>query len=333
MMVKEKMINSKNNILWDFLKEEDDFLLLSHVLPDGDSIGSTIAFAELLKTLGKQYKILFRDPVPEIYQFLLAGHTVDNLQTFQGEIPLNFIVLDCSEFERTGEEMQFLLTHAQKVVSIDHHISNNNFGDISIVDSSAAATCEVLFEIFDKLNIKITKSAAKALYVGLVTDTGGFRYESTSRDTFLAAATLMDIGVDIGEIRENIYENRAWASILILQKALNSLEISQDGKISWLYVTAKDMAEANATGEHCEGIVNYPLSISGVKMGFFFREMPDGKIKVGLRARRNYDVNKVAALFGGGGHAQAAGCTLNDPIENAIDKVINAAKANLKGEI
>ena len=333
MMVKIKMYNQANLEKFKvFLEEEDNFLLLSHVLPDGDSVGSTLAMAEVLKSMGKNYKILFRDPVPKIYRFLLASNNVYNLETIKNNILPNFIVLDCSEFNRLGEEMNFLLGHAKKVVNIDHHISNDNFGDIQIVKNNAAATCEVLYQIFNSLNLKLNVNAVKALYTGIVTDTGGFRYESTSRETFLAAADLIELGVDLGEIRENIYENKEWPSILILQKALNNLKASEDGLLAWLHVTAEEMADADASGEHCEGIVNIPLSITGVKMGFFFREMPDGKIKVGLRARRGYDVNKVAAFFGGGGHAQAAGCTLDGPLNAAILKVINAAEVTLRRE-
>lgn len=326
-------MNNKNTVLKlkKILQEEENFLLLSHVLPDGDNIGSVIAFAEILKIQGKKATILLRDPVPGIYEFLLGSNVVFNLETIK-EIPTCFIVLDCSGLDRTGEEMQFLNDRARTVINIDHHISNTGFGDIKIVKVDAAATCEVLYYLFKDMGFDINLNAAQALYTGIVTDTGGFRYESTTAHTFSAAAELLKKGVNIGNIKENVFENKELPTILILQKSLTHLSFSPTRELAWMYVTVKDMQEAEATGEHCEGLVNYPLSIKGVKMSFFFREMPDGKIKVGLRARRNYNVDNVAALFGGGGHTQAAGCTIVEPLDQAIIKVLAAAELALKGE-
>lgn len=328
------MIFNKETIseIASFIQQEDNFLLAAHVLPDGDAVGSVIAFAEMFKSMGKKHTILLRDPVPEIYQFLIKDNVIENLNTIDREqLPNNLITLDSTEFERLGEELSFLQQHTKKILNIDHHISNVRFGDINLVSYEASATCELLYYLFKALDLPLNKEIATALYTGIVTDTGSFRYESTSVDTFLAAADLIKCGVDLGDIRENIFENKALASILAIQRSMDTLKISSDGKIAWMFIKYKAMQEMNASGEHCEGLVNYPLSISGVKMGFFFREMKDGKIKVGLRARRNYNVNDIASVFGGGGHALAAGCTMDGPIEDAIEKMIQTAQESLKG--
>lgn len=305
----------------DLLVRKDNILLTGHVSPDGDCIGSVLGLGLALESLNKNVFMVMQDTIPEMYQFL-SGTEKLVAPGKLGQPPELVVFLDCTDFSRAGETwFQELAVHIP-VINIDHHISNLCFGTYNLVDSSAAATAEIICRLLKNMKIPLSVPVATALYTGIVMDTGSFQYQNTSPETLRMAAMLLEHGVELGEIREKLFESRSLISLQVVSLALENLKISRDGKIAWTILDQETLTRIGARSEHCEGVVNYPLSIKGVKIGLFFREMNNGIVKVGLRCRSGYDVSRIAANFNGGGHKLAAGCQVNGPLVKAVKIVL-----------
>jgi len=311
------------------IKRSGHILITSHLSPDGDSIGSLLGLGTALLAAGKQVSLVLSNPVPEIYRFLSGSDRVVTPEFFSGQPDL-FIFLDCTDLNRAGEDWFLPWTSSVPVINIDHHISNRFFGSLNLVDTAAAATAEVICRLLPEMGMTVTPEAATALYTGIVTDTGSFQYQNTRPATMRLAAQLLESGVSLEAVRENVYESRSPITLQVLRMALDNLILSADGQISWTSLDYPSLAKIGATGEHCEGVVNYPLSIRGVKVGILFREMANGSIKCGLRSRQGVDVNGIAAGFGGGGHRLAAGCTLEGPLAAAVPRLLAAVGSALE---
>lgn len=226
----------------------------------------------------------------------------------------------------------WLETYLQDVpsINIDHHVSNNFFAAYNLVDHQAAATAEMVYNLIKKMGIDISEDIATALYTGLVTDTGSFQYQNTSPRTLKTAAALLEHGVQLSFIKEHLYEQKSMKNYHLLAEAIGNMCFAAEGTIAWTYLDQAIMERLEATAEDCEGIINYPISLSNVKIGLFFRELSNGYVKVGLRARSGYDVNKIALSFGGGGHQLAAGCTVQGSLQSVITRVIAATTEMLE---
>ncbi|MEL7564317.1 MAG: bifunctional oligoribonuclease/PAP phosphatase NrnA [Dehalobacterium sp.] len=314
-------MNSRMAEIAEVITNNDRILITAHVLPDGDSIGSVVGLGLALESLGKEVYLVMQDKVPDMYCFLPGTEKI----LFSHELsakPRLAVFLDCSDISRVGDNWIEPLLQDIPVINIDHHVSNEYFGTYNYVDAHAAATAEIVYSLVTELNVDITKDMASALYTGMVMDTGSFQYQNTTRQTFITAASLLEKGVDLSTIRENIYESKSLKNYRLISAAIDNLQFGVDGKVAWTYLDQEIMKKLHADSEHCEGIVSYPISLENVKIGLFFREMENGDVKVGLRCRSGYDVNKIALQFGGGGHQQAAGCTLKGPLHEAINKVI-----------
>ncbi|MGI6684816.1 MAG: DHH family phosphoesterase [Bacillota bacterium] len=304
------------------IRNKKKILITAHVLPDGDSVGSVVGLGLALESLGKEVYLVMADKVPEIYHFLEGTDKIIFPQEFSQKPDL-IIFLDCGEISRAGDKWIDPLLKNMPLINIDHHISNNYFGTFNFVDPKAAATAELIYPLLKDLGFTITKEVASALYTGLIMDTGSFKYQNTTPRTLKTAAVLLESGVDLSLIRENLHENKSIKNLQLISVAIDNLHFAANGKIAWTYLDQKTMKRLQAKPEHSEGIVNYPISLKNVKIGLFFRETEDGDIKVGLRSRAGLDVNKIALSFNGGGHQQAAGCTLEVPLEEAIQQVLN----------
>ncbi|MGI6713091.1 MAG: DHH family phosphoesterase [Bacillota bacterium] len=316
-------MNSSFQEICKLIHEKDNILITAHILPDGDSIGSVLGLGIALKTLKKNVFMVMQDSIPEMYAFLPESNRI----LFPNKIPRNpelVILLDCTDYERAGGKWIQKYTNSIPVINIDHHISNQYFGTLNYVDPKAAATSEIIYKLLCEMDIYYSLEVATVLYIGIVMDTGSFQYQNTTPSTLCIAARLLEKGIDLSLIREKLYENKSIENIRLISLAIDRLNISEDGKIAWIILDKKSMDSINAKAEYCEGIVNYPISIKGTKVGLLFRETDQGKIKVGLRCRAGYDVNKIASLFGGGGHQLAAGCSLEGPMDQAVKNLIKA---------
>jgi len=304
------------------IRKQKDLAVVSHIIPDGDAIGSILALGLALDSLEYNVQLINPDGVPKIYTFLPGSDLIRSRFLY---IPETVIFLDCSDIKRIGNLRNFV-AKAKRIINIDHHVSNTFFGDINYVDTKASATGEIIYHLINTLKGDLDTEIATCIYTAIVTDTGSFQYENTTIKTHLITADLLAHGVDLGTVRRFLWESTSLKSIKLLTEILKTLEIDDTSQIAWIYLPYKVFQKFGANPEYVEGMVNYPKSIEGVEIGIFFKEIEPGKIKVGLRSKTKVDVNKLAQKFGGGGHKRAAGCTVEAPLEEAVKIVVEEAK-------
>lgn len=312
-----------------FLLEHDDYLVVSHVQPDGDAVSSTLAVGWLLSCLGKKFTMLNEGPIPQRMEYL--WHAGEIVSLADGELPRkysNVICVDCADFQRVGLTQRYFADDAL-IVNIDHHPTNNGYGTVTLIKPDAAATAEILFDLLKTFQVEWNIDIATAIYTGLLTDTGGFRYTNTSPKVMAAVSELLAMGVNGPELAETLLEEMTLAQIKVLNRALNTLQLTPEGDIAWVYVTPQDMLDCNAANEDLEGIVNYPRNIRGVEVGILFKVIHDQAVKVSLRSAGKVDVAALAQVFGGGGHIRAAGARIEQPLEQVIPLVLEEVRRHL----
>ncbi len=303
------------------LKNRDNFLLLGHKIPDGDCIGSILGLYAGLDALGKKATMFLSDKIPSIYFYL------SNVELITDELPPqdvveNIIFLDCTDTGRVDDEVAQNLSKDATIFNIDHHVSNKYFGDFNYVDASASATAEIIYELLLAGGVPITENIANPLYAGIVMDTGNFQYNNTSAKTHRIAADLLEYGVNLEETRINLFESKPMAEVLLLAKALENFNISENGKLAWMLLSYQDIDRLNAHGLHPEGLINYTRMIKGVQVGMVFREIEPGVIKIGFRSKKDIDVSLIAQELGGGGHKLAAGASQEGSLATVVTQVL-----------
>ncbi|HLV10115.1 MAG TPA: bifunctional oligoribonuclease/PAP phosphatase NrnA [Halanaerobiales bacterium] len=305
------------------IKKRDNYLLLGHIEPDGDCIGSLFAFKWFLEGLNKKSMVLLKESPREKYFFLPItndDYCLFEDFTFSDNTEYNFIALDCADHERMGEGKD--LIGESFLINLDHHIDNNHFGDINYINPDAAATGEILYELFNISNCINDPRIDNGLATTLIADTGAFRYQNTSSRVFRMMASIMDNGVDIYKINNGLYGNYSYESVKLKGLVLSTLEISEDGLVSWLKVEQRVLNKAGADMKDTDGLVNYSRDIKGVEVGLAFFEVDESLTRVGFRSNNYCNVNEIAACFGGGGHPRAAGCRISLPLGKAVEAVL-----------
>lgn len=301
------------------------FAVTSHVRPDGDALGSVLAMGWILRRLGKEVRLVLADPVPATYAFLPGVERIEVAGDLGGK-PVDVdtvVVVDCSDPVRVGP-VGALLSPEALVVNVDHHLSNE-FAGPKYVRTEAAATGELLYELAQHLGLEIDRDTATCLYTALLTDTGSFRFANTTAGTLHIAAELLTRGVSPGYVAEQVYDVRPLASLRLLAEALATLRLTADGKVAWLQMDPGMLERHQVDASETEGLVNYARTISGVRIGALFRGVGPAATRVSWRSRPGYDVSRVAARFGGGGHANAAGCDIPLPLAEAVEAGVAAA--------
>jgi phosphoesterase RecJ-like protein len=312
-----------------FIHDGDRFLVVSHVQPDGDAISSTLVIGWLLRRLGKQAVMINEGAVPVRLSFLDGADTIINFikqpvtETFD-----RIIAVDCADFRRIGL-IAGVFSEGAKLLNIDHHPTNDSFGAVNLIREDAAATVEILYDLISHSGISPDIEAATAIYTGLLTDTGGFRYSNTSPSVMQVASLMLSKGVRGHWIADHLLERMTKSQLLLLQRGLSRLTFSDDNRIAWLFVAYADMAETGAVGDDLEGLVNYARNVEGVEVGILFKETESGEVKVSMRSSGKADVAAIAQSFGGGGHVRAAGCRLDGPIPDAITILVQAVREAL----
>lgn len=301
------------------------FLISSHTNPEGDAIGSVLALSLGLKSLGKKAEALIQDPVPEMLMFLPGVEDIVHQVHSSMRFDVAF-VLDCGSQDRLGNAVRGV-NQAGKIINIDHHTGNNHFGDFNLVDPAASSTAEIIYDLLQAIPIEFTKPVAENIYTGILTDTGSFRYSNTSPKAFTIAKACLLAGVDPWRQAEKIYETQPLARLRLLQLALATLEVTEDGRISSMTVSRKMMEESGASAGLTEDFVNYPRSLKGTEVALLFREISSEEYRVSLRSRGTVDVAKIAREFRGGGHPSAAGCTLEGNLLEVRARVLTAVRA------
>jgi len=307
------------------IRKFNKFLITSHINPEGDAIGSQVAMAGLLKKLGKESAMLDDSPVPGLLQFMKGTEHILK------EAPHDFnyqavIILDSPDLARIGRVSEYIKKDVA-IINIDHHISNINFGKYNWIEPEFSSAGEMVHDLFKAFRLKIDLDSAIALYAAIMTDTGSFRYSNTSSKIHRIAAELIDIGVEPYQMHTRIYETSSVQDISLLGEALQTMKLTDGGKIAWLWVTKEMLKKTKASLEGTEGIISFPRSIDGVEIAALFRQTgTEDRVKVSFRSKGKVDVNKLAALFGGGGHPTASGCTVFGKIEDVEKKVLEKAK-------
>ncbi len=301
--------------------------ILGHARPDGDCIGSQVALARVMTALDFQVICVNADAVPRRLQFLAPG--MNFLRTddaVNDATDYAAIFVDCADQARPGDRLKARFSTA--IGNIDHHVSNIGYAEFNLVDGGSAATCEILAGIFFDNNLPVDAQAAQALYTGILTDTGQFRFTSTTRRTFLLAAELMARGAKPTEAGFELYERETTGKLQLLQRFLSSLTMECGGRVCLGSLPNGVFEETGSTQEDTEGLVDYARCIDGVDIGVLIEERPDGSIKASLRSKDPiYRLDRIAAQFNGGGHACAAGLSLKQPTPDFRSRLLDALAA------
>ncbi|MBP1155961.1 MULTISPECIES: bifunctional oligoribonuclease/PAP phosphatase NrnA [unclassified Paenibacillus] len=313
----------------EFIRSNDDFLVVSHVQPDGDASGSTFAMAWMLRSLNKSFTLINEGRIPEKFMYMAGSFSVIPYEMEPPEQKFGRIIsVDCADFGRIGQ-VQGCFSSEWQLLNIDHHATNDNFGYVNLVRADAAATVEVLYDLVLELGVELTRELNICIYSGLLTDTGGFRYSNTSPKVLQIAADMLARGVQGHELAERLLETMTYGQVSLLKRTLSTLSFAHDNRVAWLHVTLDDLSNTDASSEDMDGLVNYARNVEGVEVGMLFKEKRPGTVKVSLRSSGQADVAAIAKGFGGGGHIKAAGCTINGSIEEAIEQVVKAVGKEL----
>lgn len=315
--------------LANWLLQHDDFALFGHVMPDGDAVGSCMAMCLALRGLGKRAMVCLPNPVPKMYAHFPFADEVLTPGMVMPFIPETGFSLDASEIERLGDGRAMYEGCPAKAM-VDHHETNPGFGDIWYIEGERSSTGELALELIEAMGAPLTKEIATWLYIAISTDSGHFRFAGTDSSTMDAAGRLIDAGVDVARVTRDLYHTSAKSRVHLLGLALARLEVSEDGLMAWSAVTNDMLQQAGATSEDKEGIVNFLLEIEGVEFAALAEERGTAT-KFSLRSKEWLDVaGDVARPFGGGGHVRAAGCTLNMPVDQALQQVLARAAEVIK---
>lgn len=317
------------------IKNNKKFLITAHVNLEGDSLGSQLAMKELLIGMGKTAHILDNDAVPDHYKFLPKADEVSNDLSKIDPFDVA-VVLDCPTLKRVGKVSNIIKEKAKIVINIDHHISNENFGDINWVDPHASSAGEMVYRLYKEIHVKLTKEVALSLYIAILTDTGSFNYDNTSGVTHEIAGELLGYGLDPALVSESVYERRSIEDIRLLALVLDTLKVNKNGTVACMEVTRDMLKKTGAEIAKSEGLINYARSIDKVKVAVLFKEdlKEKNKINISFRSKGNgevIDVNRIASIFGGGGHMKASGCIVTGTLEEAKKKVLAKVEEALKG--
>lgn len=298
-------------------------VIASHLNPDGDALGSALAVAHFLDSIGVQNEVLCHHAPPKNLQFLPGAEKVRQKPISESHDLA--IVLDLDSLERLGDARPWMEA-APRMIVVDHHVPHNSPGDLRIVDTSAPATALILTRLMIACGAKITPEMATCLLTGIVTDTGSFRFRNTTPESLSLSAILLEDGADINLVSEEIYQRIPLSAARLQGLVLSGMELTPDGKICWSALKQSDFIETGASDEDTEGFANDILSVNTVEIAAFFRETKPSVIRVSLRSRGDYDVSSVAREFNGGGHRNAAGCTLEEPLADAVHRVVERLK-------
>lgn len=314
----------------DAIRAAHTVALVSHVNPDGDTIGSTLALKNGLDKLGKKTAVFCQDKVPDNISFLKGVAEYRKPGDAADERFDLLICVDVADVRRMGD-CAVLLERCAHTAQIDHHDTNPRYAEYNCVDAKAPATGLVSRELLDRLGVAVDADIAACLYVAISTDTGNYAYNSTSPEAFRVTAELLEAGLPLSQINRRLYRQREMPQVLLMQKALSTLTFHHGGSITSMTLSRKDFADCGALAEHADTLVNYGLDILGVRMAVLARETNvPGEVKLSLRAVEPDNVSEVAKSFGGGGHAQAAGATVLGSLEEWVARCVAAMTEAMK---
>lgn len=305
------------------IKENNNFAIVSHTSPDGDSMGSMLALYSVLYQNNKKADMFIDDILPKRYSFLPFSNLIKAL-TENKHYDCIF-ALDCGDPERLGK-FKALINKAALVVNIDHHISNHMYGTINVLETDASSAGEILYDIFIDNNYEINRDTAACLYTSILTDTGGFKYSNTTSKTLEIAGNLINTGINFSEIYSIIYDRKSLGQVKLMSRVISTLEMAIDNRVALLSLFNDMLLECGAKEEDASEFINISRDIEGVEVAVFIKEKGNESFRISLRSKSKIDVRLIAEEFGGGGHVRAAGCT----IEGDYEKVKMVLIAEIK---
>jgi len=312
----------------DRMSESQTLFLATHVNPDGDAIGSLLSLGLGLQQLGKRIYMYNASPIPAVYRFLPGVNGVRQILPSSPEWDAA-IILDCGDIERIGEAVDFV-RGIPMVINIDHHVTNTAFGQYRMVDTAACSSAEIVFRLLKRMAVEINPAIASAIYTGILTDTGSFRFANTNSAAYAISAEMVQCGVDPYTVAQHVYGTYSLGRIKLLNMALDSIEISANGKLSLMTLTKDMFAETDTNPEDVDGMINYAKRIEDVKVAALIMENANGaahkRFHVSLRSDGSVDVAEIAASFGGGGHFNAAGFGVETSLKKLRQTIISIAE-------
>ncbi|HFC11497.1 MAG TPA: bifunctional oligoribonuclease/PAP phosphatase NrnA [Anaerolineae bacterium] len=303
-------------------------LVLTHISPDGDAFGSMTAVGSVMRALGKNVTLVVEDGMNDEFAYLPLADKVKKRLPYDGDYDL-LIAVDCGDEERMGEPY-LEVQDRPIIVNIDHHITNTGFGRFNLVPSSTSSACEVLYTLFDHLNYEISQDVAISLLTGIVTDTLCFRTSSVKPETLSIASALIKAGADLPSIVSRALVVKPFASLKIWREGLNKMKL--EAGVAWTTLSFKDLDKPSFDGGSNAGLASMFSNVKEAACGAVLREKEDGRVVVSLRSRPPFSVAEVAVELGGGGHAQASGCALDLPLEEAEFEVVRRLKASVAAQ-
>ena len=308
------------------IKQSKTFFIAGHIKPDGDCLGSALALCSALRRMGKKADVYCSGKVPAGLEFMSGANNI-KYKAGKNDVFDCAIILECINFSRMGDIIE--PRQAKKVINIDHHSMFTSFGDANYIVPSSSSTAELILNIFEFMKIKPAKEEAENLYVGIVTDTGRFQQLNTTAGSHIAAAKLIDAGVMPNEIAKKAYDSNSLGSVKLLGFALSDIKTLFGGQLAYIFLTDKMFKESGACEDETEGIINFTMSIKGVKVGCLFKKTAKGETKISFRSVRDFDVLEVVRQCGGGGHKNAAGCTVKKNMQASLEFIKEAFKEKL----
>ena len=313
----------------ELIESKRRFAITSHMRPDGDSLGSSLGLCWLLRALDKDVEVIMRDPVPHAYRQLPGADDVRVTPAVDRPYHAVFVI-ECSDITRPG----WLNLEEQYVVNIDHHSTTALFGTITWIDSTASAVGEMVYNLCKATGVRVTREIAECVYTALITDTGSFHYSNTTERTFKVASELVRTGVRPAKTAEAVFASYPWSRIQLLGEVLSTARRDQSGRVACMRQTLGMQKNMQGSEESTDGFVNYPLTVAEVEAVALFKECEPGVYRTSLRSKGDVNVARVAEKFGGGGHRNAAGCTLKgtwEEVETEIMALLHDAVERANG--
>lgn len=313
------------------LRGGNKILVASHIDPDGDALGTQLAFAQYLASLGKEIYLVRYADIPDKYQFLPGVESIRHYDEFENNFSVDTaLILECPDLARVGR-ISSALSDSVKIINLDHHLDNGNFGAVNWISSGSSSVGEMAFEYFEKVGYEVDYTCAQLLYTAILTDTGRFRFPSTSPKTMRVVASLLETGINPQEISDQIYFNMPARSLKLIGKVLNGIEYHDNNRICILGLTRAMYSMAGAVPADSDGIVDYTMYSRGTVAGALVKEIDGQRSKISFRSRGKVNVAEIAGRHGGGGHMNASGCSLDLPYEEARTMAVKLLKEALNG--
>ena len=314
--------------LSEVIKSSKNILVITHVNPDGDTLGAACGLhSAILENFKKKTDILAVSKIPDVYLYLPHINEIKQLDNIDKSRVYGLVInVDVAAFDRICDA-KILFEKAKTTVNIDHHKTNSGYADFNFINPDASSTSEVIFDYLLTTGLKINLDTAKNLYTGILTDTGSFRFDNTKPKTFEAAAKLVEIGVNPSEIYKKVYESDSKTLVMFQAHCISKAKFLYNDKLAYTLVYRKDMEKFGANDECMEGLTEKLRAIVTTQLAFVAKEMKSGGTKISMRSKKT-DVAKICGIFGGGGHKYAAGCTIKAPVEDAVKMIIENIKEN-----